>query len=533
MADLQTPSAAPTFFAAAGRATGPDLDAQLAHALEDPCVQVVLEAVQGYLLILNRERQILAANRELLEALHRETPGCLIGLRPGEALNCVHFTEGPDGCGTALHCRTCGAVLAILASQAGPARVTEECRLSALENGKLIAREFRVTCSPLIAGDTRLTALVLTDISAEKRRAVLEQTFLHDILNSLGGLEEWSHMIGQSDSQTAAREILALADTLKDGIVSHRTLIEAEKGELVADRRPTAASAILDQLRSIFDAQAASQNRRLDTAPPPGDAILTTDPALLLRVLVNMVKNAFEATQPGAAIRVWFEWRDRRPTFLVHNPGAIPAAVQPHLFERSFSTKDGSGRGIGTYSMKLYGERYLGGSVSFSSTPDAGTSFFIALPPEPESAPEPATGSAPTRLAAGPPAPGAAPAGSILLVEDDEPLARLASVFLKHLGLEDVVICANGFAAEEAFKKSPESFAAVLTDANMPRMNGLQLGRKLLEVRPGVPIFLCTGAPDSDLAKAARGAGLRGVIAKPYSIPALEKALKPVLHPKL
>jgi sensor histidine kinase regulating citrate/malate metabolism len=57
----------------------------------------------------------------------------------------------------------------------------------------------------------------------------------------------------------------------------------------------------------------------------------------------------------------------------------ISREVQLQLFKRSFSTK-GAGRGIGTYSMKLLGEKYLKGKVWFQSSPEKGTTFFIAIP---------------------------------------------------------------------------------------------------------------------------------------------------------
>jgi signal transduction histidine kinase/ActR/RegA family two-component response regulator len=523
MGETQRPAGDLTFFAEPGRVGDRELAVQVEQALADPCVQVVLEAVQGYLLILNRQRQVLAGNRELLDALERDDPGCVIGLRPGEALNCAHFTEGPDGCGTAPHCRACGAVLAILASQESGTRSSGECRLSALENGKLVARDFRVTCTPLAVGGNALTALVLTDISSEKRREALERTFLHDFLNSLGGIEGWSRLLSESDPETAAREILALAETLKEGIVSHRTLLLAEKGDLVVEKRVCDAADVLAQLRAVFETHAARNGRRFEIAPVPEGAVLTTEPGLLLRVLVNMVKNAFEAIEPGAAVRVWFEWREGRPGFVVHNPGVIAADVQPHLFERSFSTKGNTGRGLGTYSMKLYGERYLGGSVSYASEPDTGTSFRILLPAEPGPTAAPQAPQPPA------PAKAAAPARRVLLVEDDEPLGRLASIFLKRLGLE-VVLCGDGVEAEDIFRRSPEAFTAVITDARMPRMGGMQLGRRLLEMRPGLPVYLCTGALDQELNQAARDVGFRGVIAKPYSIQSLAKVLEAMLQ---
>jgi signal transduction histidine kinase len=101
----------------------------------------------------------------------------------------------------------------------------------------------------------------------------------------------------------------------------------------------------------------------------------------LRRVLENMVKNALEATSGGMEVRLACERSQSSLVFSVHNPSYMPRSVQLQMFHRSFSTK-GKGRGIGTYSMKLFGERYLKGKVWFSSTEDKGTTFYFSLPIE-------------------------------------------------------------------------------------------------------------------------------------------------------
>jgi CheY-like chemotaxis protein len=503
-----------TYFAPAGRVTNAELAEQMKRSLEDPCVQVVLRAVNGYLLILNPERQILAVNEELLAALHREDPSALSGLRPGEAVNCAHFTEGPDGCGTSRHCRSCGAVLAILASQQSGKPVTGECRLSALNDGKPVAMDFRVHCTPLLVGGQHLTAFVLQDIGAEKRRDVLEQVFLHDFLNSLGGLEGWTRLLQEVDPQSAAQEILALTQSLKEDVLAHRTLVEAERGELAPRKRLIRADEVLEQLRHVFASHAASDGRQLAVETASDQATLFTDRALLVRVLVNMVKNALEATGPADVVRVRFERRDGRPGFIVANPGVIPADVREHLFERSFSTKAEKGRGIGTYSMKLFGERYLDGAVAYTSDERFGTEFSIFLPADGENTPGAAAVAAVAARAG----------GRVLLVEDDEPLSRLAALFLKRLGLE-VTVCRNGQAAEAVFTAAPAAFDLVITDSRMPKLGGVPLGRRLLAIRPDLPVFLCSGSSESFMDEVTQMNGFRGFIAKPFTLPSLAHAL--------
>ena len=78
--------------------------------------------------------------------------------------------------------------------------------------------------------------------------------------------------------------------------------------------------------------------------------------------------------------KAWHRAEDGRPGFHVQNPGVILPDVAAQIFHRSFSTKGGYGRGLGTYGMKLLGEDHLGGSLSFKSTEAEGTRFTILLP---------------------------------------------------------------------------------------------------------------------------------------------------------
>ena len=87
---------------------------------------------------------------------------------------------------------------------------------------------------------------------------------------------------------------------------------------------------------------------------------VNSDLSLLLRVLCNMITNAIEASLEHETVNVWVTTDADRVTFYVHNDQVIPENIQLRLFEKNFSTKKGDGRGLGTYSMKLIGEKLLG-----------------------------------------------------------------------------------------------------------------------------------------------------------------------------
>jgi len=92
-----------------------------------------------------------------------------------------------------------------------------------------------------------------------------------------------------------------------------------------------------------------------------------------------MTKNAIEASPPEAVVRLGCEPDGNDLEFWVHSQSCMPEQVQRQIFQRSFSTK-GLGRGLGTYSIKLLGERYLKGRVSFTSSSEQGTTFRFRCP---------------------------------------------------------------------------------------------------------------------------------------------------------
>jgi signal transduction histidine kinase len=135
---------------------------------------------------------------------------------------------------------------------------------------------------------------------------------------------------------------------------------------------------VLKDLKDLFSLQALAADKSILIVETSEDHLVNTDPVLLRRVLGNMVKNAIEVYNPKTIITLNCRAIDRSIRFSVHNPAAIDENVQLQLFKRSFTTK-GIGRGLGTYSMKLLGEKYLKGKVGFESTKQTGTTFFIEL----------------------------------------------------------------------------------------------------------------------------------------------------------
>jgi CheY-like chemotaxis protein len=495
-----------TYFAPPGRLSFDALTEQMNQMLADPVVKVILEMVNGYAMILNEQRQVLAANQEVLEALHASSCDHLVGLRPGEVFDCIHVSEGPDGCGTAPHCQECGAVIAILACQRNKEVSEGECRMSMERDGQYLAADFSVKATPVKLGGVDLTVVVLQDISATKRREVLEKVFLHDFLNMVGGIKGWSEQIQESDSKQAAQQLIMLSGVLKEEILFHSLLARAEQHELEVRLNVVGVEEIFNHLNEIFFNQVTEEKKTIEFLPFARKDRFKTDRSLLLRVLVNMVKNALEATPPGETVTVGFEWRGLAPTFRVHNLGYIDPRYQAHIFERSFSTK-GDGRGIGTYSIKLFGEQYLKGSVSFNSNPEEGTTFVIQLPAQEYLLQREDSNKSEGRKMN-------YQSNKILLVDDDDSQSLLGRLLLERLGYQ-VQVCNTGERAIEIFKAAPQDFLFVMTDYIMMPMDGLDTARNILSIDPDACVLLCTGRDDSELVRTARQVGVRYTALKP------------------
>lgn len=345
-----------------------------------PLVKDLLDAAPEIFLILNEQRQAVYTNRTLLDMLRISDNELENGLRPGEMLKCIHATESPSGCGTTEFCRTCGAVRAIMTALNGR-RDVQECRIIR-EDGT--ALDLEVTATPLYVQDRRFTAFSARDISHEKRRHALEHVFFHDLLNTASGVVGFAELLATAPAEESGEYIshlYHLANRLIDEIRSQKALLDAENDSLEIVVSPVDSVDLLAQVAQEYAHPDLAQGRRIEVDPLADSVAMLTSPVLVRRVLANMARNALEASRPGEAVTLSCRAASGGVEFSVHNPGAMPHEVQLQVFQRSFSTK-GFGRGLGTYSIRLLSERYLGGRVSFTSTPEAGTTFYAWYPLE-------------------------------------------------------------------------------------------------------------------------------------------------------
>jgi len=196
----------------------------------------------------------------------------------------------------------------------------------------------------------------------------------------------------------------------------------------------------------------------------------------------------------------------------------IDPAIMDRIFEPYFTTKEkGEGTGLGLAVVHGIAKSH-GGAVTVQSKPGQGTTFHVFLPRLIERATPEETAS--TIVPYG--------SESILFVDDEEGLVNAGRQILEYLGYK-VVAKASSAQALEAFRAQPEKFDLVITDLTMPHMTGIELARELMNIRPDIPIILCTGFNESIMMEKAKAAGMRELIMKPLVVHNMATVIRRVL----
>ncbi len=372
----------PTQFAPADRADDSQIEIDAAYFKRFPMLEQLLNAVPDIFIVVNAQRQIIFANYLVLEQLGIQAAQRVVGTRPGEAIQCQHAENDTGGCGTSEACKTCGALKAFMISLNGRKNV-QECRITQKDGTAL---DFSVWATPITIEGHLFSVFTLKDISHEKRRRALERIFFHDLLNTAGVITGFLDLVNEAanedELQSYLGQIRDSATRLIGEINAQKQLASAENDELDPLFVRLDALALLEQIKMMYARNPLAENRRIEIATNSENIVFTSDHTLMGRVLGNLVKNALEASQPGETVTLYCGPCEEGVEFSVHNPLFMPRRVQLQVFNRSFSTK-GPGRGLGTYSIKLLTERYLGGKASFTSDKKSGTTFIVRYPLEP------------------------------------------------------------------------------------------------------------------------------------------------------
>jgi two-component system, NtrC family, sensor kinase len=264
---------------------------------------------------------------------------------------------------------------------------------------------------------------------------------------------------------------------------------------------------------------------------PDGGCAIRVDPSEFELAILNLALNAKDAMPNGGALSI----RARAVTLKgevsaegligdyvavrISDTGyGIPPEVLSRVFEPFFTTK-GVGKGTGLGLSQVYGfAKQSGGTATITSTEGRGTAITLYLPRThevPQKTPAQAQAEAPAK-----------PAGTVLLVEDNDDVAEVGAGYLRQLGYR-VRSVAHAQAALAALRLYGD-VDLVFSDILMPGgMNGLELAREISERYPHIPVLLTTGYSAS-----AQDAVRQGVVVlqKPYDIDSLRRNIRETIE---
>jgi DNA-binding response OmpR family regulator/anti-sigma regulatory factor (Ser/Thr protein kinase) len=378
---------------------------------------------------------------------------------------------------------------------------------------------------------------------------------IHELRHPLLGLMAGTQMLERAlGSALAGREEWALIKgqlgRLEELLSNYQAFLEPQAGAPEA----LALQPQVERALSLLAWRLRPLGARLERALPEAPLHVRATPAAITHALSNLLLNALDALEEAGAlgtgrlaVRVLPADGAGRVQVRVSDEGrGVPPEVGARLFEPGFTTKaEGRGSGQGLHVARRMAEA-VGGAVRLVARDDpqrlawAVTEFVLELPaataagaapPQPDASDVPSAPDVAAAPRAAPPAgggPGAArPAPRVLVVEDEPVVALLARRALQRLGAE--VTSAASAEEAEALLGAPGAFALLLTDKNLPGMDGVELARRARARDAGLRIALMTGYASAESAAALVEVGADAYLCKPFWLAELEAEVGRVL----
>jgi len=263
--------------------------------------------------------------------------------------------------------------------------------------------------------------------------------------------------------------------------------------------------------------------------------MIMADPTQIHQILMNLCTNAAHAMQDdGGVLTVELipcrlnegnaaVYQELKPGDYVQltvqdtRTGIDPTIID-RIFEPFFTTKavdKGTGMGLAVVHGIVKTHR---GAITVASKAKEGTTVTVLLPQIQNTVIE--------DKAAGKPVPRGTE--TILFVDDEAFLAEITRELLMSLGYR-VVNKQSSPDAFEAFQAEPHAYDLVITDQTMPHMTGDILARKIMDIRPDIPVILCTGYSERISEEKVKALGIKALIMKPFKRQELAETVRSVL----
>jgi two-component system, cell cycle sensor histidine kinase and response regulator CckA len=328
---------------------------------------------------------------------------------------------------------------------------------------------------------------------------VLAAGIAHDFNNLLGSilaeaeLAETEMAVGASASQEI-RAIQSLAT--RAGEMVRELMTYAGKDS--STRGPTDLSLLVQEMLELLKIS-ISKHATLHVDLPPNLPPIHANPAQLRQVIMNLITNASEALggaegvisisistastqQSSAENGVNAAATDCLRLTISDTGSGMSQDVLPRIFDPFYTTKF-SGRGLGLAAVQGI-IRSHNGAINVTSAPGQGSRFEILLPCSSTSATDAISGLVKSHGGAF-----GCPAGTILMIEDEESLRQAVATMLRKRGFR-VIEAGDGATGTQLFQTNHAIIDAILLDMTLPIMTGSEVFKTMLRVRPDIKVIL-------------------------------------------
>jgi len=356
----------------------------------------------------------------------------------------------------------------------------------------------------------------------------------HDFNNILSGIIGYAELAGREDNETARSRSI---EQILNAAERARKLVQqilAFSRPMEQHKKPMDLQMVVQEALQLLRATIPTtieMRRKLPDEP----VIIYADYTQMHQVIMNICTNAAQAMgEKGGILNLLINTENLstpqasemnlkagsyvRISISDTGQGIAPKIID-RIFDPFFTTKEiGEGTGLGLSVVYTIVKNHEG-SVQVKSQPGQGTAFHIYLP----CLKQQMTGSEPSDAEP-------IPRGSehILFVDDEEGIVELAQRMLSDLGYQ-VTACNDSREALNIYESDPESFDLVITDMTMPNLSGSELAQKIIRLRPGQPIVLCTGFSSYIDAEKAKQIGIKTFLLKPVSRRKLAVTIRKIL----
>ncbi len=492
-------------------------------------LNVIFNNAPAIMMLLNQETEVLRMNRFGLESIGRLEPE-VVGLRGGDVLCCINAQE--SGCGFSDSCSNCKLRKTVERTfRTGHGFFKVEAEVVRLD-GDWKKRHTVLVSTAIVSFQPQMKVLVTIDditkrkeleyelIKAKEKAEEndkLKSAFLanisHEIRTPMNGIIGFSEMIAKPNISDEKRKhyskvIIEGCQQLLGIINDVLDISKIETGQVTLKRERVCVNEILLETLTFFKPSANRNNLTLylKKSLPDRLSTITADGTKLRQILTNLVGNALKFTREGY-IEFGYSLNVNILDFYVKDTGiGIDPSLQQAIFERFRQAETSNSRRYGGTGLGLAISKALvnlmGGDIWVESELGKGSVFHFTLP----YAPVDAESQKDVRVLGD----GANP---ILIAEDEE----VNYLFLEEILLEHgyaILHAKNGLEATELCASHPE-IGLVLMDIKMPVLDGAEAARRILAMRPDLPIVAQTAYALNSEIESLRSIGFVDYLVKP------------------